>query len=135
MFCINTHKRLKKALLCLELYTKVGRATDVHEENNYRKLEIGFLENVLVRFNTQSYIELKTFIKMPPAQKNSPLRSDWSLDYLTLRYKNALLTIATFSLKAFQPEIRFTLFPLSFLTNLLQNKHRTVIFRFLFLNI
>jgi len=76
MFCINTHKRLKKALLCLELYTKVGRATDVHEENNYRKLEIGFLENVLVRFNTQSYIELKTFIKMPPAQKNSPLRSD-----------------------------------------------------------
>ena len=29
MFCINTHKRLKKALLCLELCSKVSRAIDV----------------------------------------------------------------------------------------------------------
>lgn len=83
MFCFNTQKRLKKALLCLELCTKVGRATDVHAENNDRKLGIGLLESVLVLFNKQSYIKIETFIKTPPAQKNPRLRSDLSLDYLT----------------------------------------------------
>lgn len=84
MFCINTHKRLKKALLCLELHIKVDRATDVQAENNYRKLEIGFLESVPVRL----YIKIETLIKTPPkaSQKNPRLRSDWSLDYLTLQF-------------------------------------------------
>ena len=40
-------------------------------ENNYRKLEIGFLESVPVRFNTPSYIKKETFIKTPPAQKEN----------------------------------------------------------------
>lgn len=59
-------------------------------ENNYRKLEIGFLESVPVRFNTQSYIKKETFIKTPPAQKENSYLSDWSLDYLTLQFSTAI---------------------------------------------
>ena len=47
--------------------------TDVHAENNYRKLEIGFLASVPVLFNAQSYIKIEKFIKTPPAQKNPRL--------------------------------------------------------------
>ena len=76
-------------MLCLsgfELYSRRVPLTDVHAENNYRKLEIGFLASVPVLFNAQSYIKIEKFIKTPPAQKNPRLRTDWSLDYLSLQF-------------------------------------------------
>ena len=68
-----------------ELYSRRVPLTDVHAENNYRKLEIGFLASVPVLFNAQSYIKIEKFIKTLPAQKIPRLRGDWSLDYLTLQ--------------------------------------------------
>ena len=48
-------------------------------ENN-RKLEIGFLESVDARFNTQSYIKIEMFIRTPPAQKNPRLHGYWATE-------------------------------------------------------
>ena len=76
-FVLTPIRDWKKALLCLGLYTKVGRATDVHAENNYRKLEIGFLESVPVHFNTQPYIKIETFIKTPPGCSEKSTVTEW----------------------------------------------------------
>ena len=59
-------------MLCLsgfELYFRRVPLTDVHAENNYRKLEIGFLASVPVLFNAQSYIKIEKFIKTPLLRK------------------------------------------------------------------
>lgn len=59
-------------------------------ENNYRKLEIGFLESVPVRFNTQSYIKKRDVHKNASCSERKQLLSDWSLDYLTLQFSTAI---------------------------------------------